>query len=153
MEVVVSLTLSEMQWKPVVIVDARCDASGLLNELRVAGDGRMLEEIGDDESVCFELELNLISMQELHDEKRVATDDEDARVDGDLLLLENVTPEGMNTEFDVVPRSRCFAIVRDRYRREVREVGWRELLSIYFAVGIQRQSLEYDEHRWDHVRW
>ena len=68
MRVAISLTLSEMQWKPVIVVDVRCDAGGLLNELSVAGDGGMLEEVGDGESVGLEVELDLVSMEELHDE-------------------------------------------------------------------------------------
>jgi hypothetical protein len=49
-----------------VVIGTGCVVESLTNELRVMGDGRVLEEIGDGERAVLESERGRVSVEELH---------------------------------------------------------------------------------------
>ena len=51
------------------MVDILCAVENFANELSMANNGRVLEKISNRESVRVEMEVGLISMEELHQKK------------------------------------------------------------------------------------
>jgi hypothetical protein len=63
-----------------IMINGLCDIESLMNELSMSENGWMLKEITDRESICFQIEFILVSIEKLHEKERVTTNAEDVCV-------------------------------------------------------------------------
>ena len=68
------------------------DVERLLNEMRMTSNGWMLKEISNRKRVSPKMKLSLVSMQELHEKKRMTTQSEDICIGRDLFSMTDLTP-------------------------------------------------------------